>query len=330
MAWIMCHLDVVPPGEQQEDGSWAGWDSDPFEVRRHGDRIYGRGVEDNQQALVAGVFAARALRENGLRPPRSVALLFVSDEETGSEKGLGFVLRERPELFSRQDVIIVPDAGNPDGSMIEIAEKSVLWLQLRTEGKQAHGSMPDKGCNAFRAAARQVCALDDALARRFRATDPLYDPPRSTFEPTRHAGNVPNVNTIPGEEVFSFDCRVLPRFDLDEVLECVREEIRRVDAEVGTRTKLDVLNRLDAPEPTPPDVPAVRAIRAAVQDVYRVPAQTMGVGGSTVAAMFRRQGYPAVVWSKIDCSAHQANEYCHIRNMVGDATVFAHLFLQEW
>jgi succinyl-diaminopimelate desuccinylase len=62
--WVLTHLDVVPPGEQEPDGAWRGWDSDPYVLRRAGDLIVGRGVVDNQQSLVASVFAVRALLEN--------------------------------------------------------------------------------------------------------------------------------------------------------------------------------------------------------------------------------------------------------------------------
>jgi len=50
--------------------------------------------------------------------------------------------------------------------------------------------------------------------------------------------------------------------------------------------------------------------------------------GGTVAACFRKAGYPAAVWSRHQETAHQPNEYCLIADMVGNAKVFAHLFLQ--
>ena len=326
--WIMCHVDVVPPGEQLPDGTWRGWDSDPFVLRREGERIFGRGVEDNQQGIVAGVFAARALRENGVTPPNSVALLFVADEETGSGHGLAHVLREHGDLFSAQDIILAPDMGSADGSLIEIAEKSVLWLTFRVRGKQGHASAPQWGVNAFRAASRLVCALDQGLHERYGDQDKLYSPPVSTFEPTRHDGNVPNINTLPGEDVFCFDCRLLPTVDPDDVLAYVHSQIARVDEQMGTHTELTVANRQDAAPPTSQDAPAVNMLKRAVKDVYGVEGRGMGIGGATVAAFFRLAGYPAVVWSRNDGCAHQANEACRISNMVGDAQVFAHMFLQ--
>ena len=79
--WVMTHLDIVPPGEA------ALWESDPYSLVVKGDRIIGRGVEDNQQGLVASIVAAVALRELGMTPSRTVRLLFVADEETGSDLG---------------------------------------------------------------------------------------------------------------------------------------------------------------------------------------------------------------------------------------------------
>lgn len=327
--WVLSHMDVVPPGQQLPDGSWRGWQSDPYHVRREGDLIVGRGVTDDQQAIVASVFAVRALLENGVTPARAVKLLFVSDEETGSARGLGHVVSEHGELFSPEDVIIVPDAGFEDSTMIEVAEKSVLWLEFRVGGRQAHASRPEKAVNAFRVASRLVGLLDDELAARFDAADPLYDPPRSTFEPTLHEANVPNVNTIPGEDVFCVDCRVLPCYGLDDVIERVRAVCREVDSNMGTVTEVLVRNCQDAAPPTDADAPVVRMLRSAVEQVYGVKARAMGIGGQTVASVFRAAGLPAAVWMTTTETAHQANESCAIAHMVGDAGVFARVFMAE-
>ncbi len=324
--WVLTHLDVVPPGNRKPDGTWEGWDSDPFEVRRDGDVIVGRGVLDNQQSMVSSIFGLRALLETGGRPSRTVKLLFVADEETGSDRGLSYVLREHRDLFSRDDMVVVPDGGSEDGSMIEVAEKSVLWLEFAVEGRQAHGSRPDKGVNAFRAASRLVCQLDEGLRERFSGTDQLYEPAGSTFEPTLHAANVPNVNTIPGEDAFCFDCRILPEHDPGEVLAFIREQCARLDQQMGTATGLKIRTRMDAPPPTPPDAPVVEALATAGRDVLGVDPQVRGVGGMTVASFFRAEGLPAAVWMTSSGTEHQVNETCRISDMVGDARVFAHAF----
>jgi len=68
--------------------------------------------------------------------------------------------------------------------MIEVAEKSILWLKVRTLGKQAHGSTPEKGINSFKAASFLITELQQ-LYKTFGKKEQLFSPPISTFEPTK-------------------------------------------------------------------------------------------------------------------------------------------------
>ncbi|MDI7268648.1 MAG: M20 family metallo-hydrolase [Myxococcota bacterium] len=319
--WIMSHLDVVPEGDLKK------WDSPPFEVRLDGDRIYGRGVEDNQQGIVASVLAVRALGDEGLVPACDTALLFVADEETGSEFGIRHLLKRNPNLFRPQDIVIVPDGGLPDGSQIEVAEKGICWLKIAVQGKQCHGSTPGKGINAHRAAAHMVVKLD-GLYRKFAESDPLFDPPTSTFEPTKREPNVPNVNTIPGEDVFYMDCRILPTYKIDKVMRRVRTVARQIDRKLGTTTTVEFAQREDAAPPTPPDAPVVALLAKAIKAVYGVEGIPKGIGGGTVAAHIRRTGCGAAVWARQDETMHGPNEYALLPNILGDAKVMAHVMLQ--
>ncbi len=53
--WIFSHLDVVPQGDINL------WKHDPWTVQVDGDTLTGRGVEDNQQAIVSSLLTAKAL-----------------------------------------------------------------------------------------------------------------------------------------------------------------------------------------------------------------------------------------------------------------------------
>lgn len=329
--WFLTHMDVVPPGE--------GWNSDPFTLKVEADRIIGRGVEDNQQGLVSTVMAAKALLEEKVAPEYPVALVFVSDEETGSKFGVQYLL-DKHKLFAPDDIIVVPDAGLPDGSMIEVAEKSILWLKVDTQGQQCHASLPYLGKNALLAAAKLMTRVEE-VRKKYGQKDPIFDPPHSTFEPTKKPANgIDNVNTIPGKDSFYFDCRILPIYNSMEVLEFIKQKAREVEEEMagngyysGSPVKIEVsiFHQEPSAPPTPADAPVVSALKTAIKKVYGVEGKPMGIGGGTVAALLRRKGYKAVVWSKMDDMAHQPNEYAKIDNLVGDAQVFAHLCLtQNW
>lgn len=312
--WFMAHMDVVPAGDL------GMWDSEPFVMRREGDRLIGRGVEDNQQGLVSALFAMKAFIDLNVIPPLNLGLLLVADEETGSRYGIDGVVKLFPDIFGPNDEFVVPDAGAPDGTMVEVAEKGILWLRVTTKGKQCHASTPELGVNAFRAASRLVTMLD-GLHQEFDEKDPVFDPPISTFEPTKKEANVDNVNTIPGMDVFYLDCRVLPGTPLDDVLTAVRRMADQVEQEVGVSIQLEEVQREDAVPPTSVDASVVQVLMEGIKQVYQVEPKAQGIGGGTVAAFLRRHGYPAVVWSRLDDLAHQPNEYCLISNMVSDAKV---------
>ncbi|MBA7561073.1 Succinyl-diaminopimelate desuccinylase [subsurface metagenome] len=318
--WIITHVDVVPPGEP------ALWDHDPYEGYVKEGRIYGRGTEDNQQDLVASIFAAKAFLDEGVKPGFSVGLAFVADEETSSNKGLVYLLGMKKKLFKKDDVIVVPDFGNEEGSMIEVAEKSLLWLRFKTVGMQCHASEPSLGRNAFTAASHLVTKLGD-LYHIFDKTDPLYRPATSTFEPTRKDANIPNINTIPGDDIFYLDCRILPDYDLVGVMSRVRAMADEVEQAFDVSIDIVPVQTVEAPPPTDRDAPVVKALAAAIRGVYGVDALPGGIGGGTVAAHLREHGYQVAVWSRLGGMAHQPNENCIISNMTGNAKVFAHLFL---
>lgn len=314
--WLMSHLDIVPPGDL------AAWRSDPYTLVVEDGRLIGRGVEDNHQAIVASILVARAFLELGWTPPVDLALLFCADEETGSAYGARFLARERADLFGPQDSFVVPDAGNAEGTLLEIAEKSIWWLKVRTTGKQCHAASPERGVNAFRAASDLVVRLG-SLRQTFAQRDPLFDPPVSTFEPTKKEPNVPNVNTVPGDDVFYLDSRVLPTVPLAAVEAEVRRLAAEVEREHGVTIALEDVQREQAAPPTSPEADVVRLIADAARRVYGVTAVPQGIGGGTVAAVFRDLGLPAAVYARLDESAHQPDEYCLLDNLIGDAKVFA-------
>ncbi len=321
--WIISHMDIVPPGEP------GLWRHDPYHAYVQDGYIIGRGVVDNQQDLVASLYALKACYDEGLQPARTPGLVFVSDEETASRWGLAYLLRHEQNPFRKTDVICVPDSGNEEGTLLEIAEKSILWVHFRTLGKQCHGSKPYQGINAFLAASHLAVRLYAALHERFPASNPLFDPPLSTFEPTRKDANVPNVNTIPGEDNFYMDCRVLPLYDLSKVKQVMREVAEAIEKEFGVAIGISSAQEVQAPEATDPQSPIVTFLKQAIDRVYRVQATPQGIGAGTVAAYLRREGYPVAVWCRTTPTAHQPNENCLIANMMGNAKVFAHLFLQK-
>jgi succinyl-diaminopimelate desuccinylase len=331
--WVMSHIDVVPPGEA------SLWNSDPWKViqkesgksadgRELGPHIVGRGVEDNQQGLSSSVIAALALVKLGIKPPHTVKLLFAADEENGSGFGIDWLLEQHRDLFNSDDMVLIPDSGDGQGSSVEIAEKNIVWARFVTKGLQSHGSRPDQGKNAFLAASDLAVRLHAELSKKFAEHDALFDPDYSTFQPTKKEANVPNINTIPGEDVFCMDMRILPRYPVKTVL----AEVDRIKAEVETKYGVTVTYTLPQSmesRATSADAPLIQLLIKTIGEVYGVKAKPIGIGGGTVGAYLRNAGIDSAVWARIDETAHQPNEYAVIANILGDAKVMASLMINE-
>jgi len=279
-------------------------------------------VEDNQQGVVASALAALALMREGFHPARPTTLLFVADEEMGSEYGVGWLMKAHGDLFRPGDMALVPDSGDARGESVEVAEKNIAWARFTVRGTQAHGSRPDHGVNAHLAGAALILRLHEDLAKKFDGRDPLFEPAGSTFEPTRKDANVPNVNTIPGEDVFYYDMRILPRYPVDDVLGEVDRVQAAVEAAYGVRVERALVQRMESPA-TAADAPVVGLLARAAREVYGVTTRPVGIGGGTVAAYLRKAGMDAVVWSRIAGNAHAPDEYALLDNILGDAAVMA-------
>lgn len=320
--WLLAHTDVVPTGDL------ALWTNDPWQVQVDGDVLCGRGVEDNQQGIVSSLLTAKALVAQGVTPDFTLGLIFVADEETGSKYGLDYIMQTKPELFAKDDLIVVPDVGNADGSMIEVAEKSILWLKVTVRGKQCHASRPALGINSLEAAAEMILKVR-SLHDTFPRVDELFEPNISTFTPTKKELNVENVNTVPGLDVFYIDCRVLPGYDLADVRAAIRKLADEVEASRGVSISLDDVQANQSTDATPADCDVVKRLAVAIREVYNVEARPMGIGGGTVAAHMRVHGLEVACWSTLSGNAHQPDEKSLISININDAKVMTRLLFDK-
>ncbi len=321
MLWLFAHMDVVPAGD------YDCWHSDPWRLRRDGDIIYGRGVEDNQQAIAGMIILAEGLARCRIVPEYGLGLVFMSDEECGSSHGLQYVLEKRPDLFGKDDLYLVPDGGSRSGRFVEVAEKAQLWVKFTVTGSQCHASSPLSGINAFLAASRLVTALD-GLHEVFPLRNELFKPPFSTFVPTRHEDNNVCTNIMPGRDVFYLDCRILPETAIDDVKKAIAGICRDVDERCHVKTGIEYVQFQQASS-TPVQTPVMSALAAAIKAVYSEQAVPVGIGGATVAAMLRQRNLPAVVWARILNTCHQPDEKSSLTYTCCDAAVFAHILMNQ-
>jgi succinyl-diaminopimelate desuccinylase len=142
--------------------------------------------------------------------------------------------------------------------------------------------------------------------------------------------NILNINTIPGRDVFHMDCRILPEYQVDDILAAAERIAAAVAKELDLSIQVESVYRQEAATPTPVNAPVVEVLARAIKAVKGLEAKPMGIGGGTVAAFFRKTGLPAAVWMTMPNTPHQPNEYCLIKNIITDAKVFACLYLDQY
>lgn len=318
---LITHMDVVAPGAISE------WESDPFQLLEKDGKLFGRGTEDNGQSLVASIFALKAFLDLNIRPAADIVLFFVSEEEETNEKGIQHLIDKN--LIQKSDLILVPDHGEPTGRLIDIVEKTILWVKVSITGKQCHASIPNLGKNAFRASMQFGTMVDNVLHEKFNFRDDAFDYPLSSFEPTKREPRTSGINVLPGEEVFYFDCRLLPVYQTREILGEMKTIARAVEDKTGTAIRIEPVFIEETTHPTPPGAKIVKALSDAIYEVTKKQAIYGGIGGGTCGAVLRKAGFEVAVWETIENRAHTPNEYAVIDNMISDCKVFAQLFLTK-
>ncbi len=315
--WVVAHMDTVPVGDLND------WETDPFKAVTKDGKIFGRGTEDNGQAVIAAMFASKFIPGDVLSR-KSIGIAYVADEETSSRMGIGYLLDNG--YFSEDDVFIVPDWGSPQGSMVDIAEKDLIWLRFEVIGKTTHGSTPNRGQNAFRVGTYFLSELMSKFAREFNEADPIFDPSTSTFEPTKNEITSLNVNTIPGRFEFYMDIRVIPRYHLDDVKRSAMDLAKEYERRTGIRIVVTEVQRHTSGKISSTESEVYNALCDSVKSVVGKRPEAIGVGGATCANFFRAKGYDAYVWQYGGGTLHGPNEYVYIDSIIKDAKVFATLF----
>lgn len=312
--WFISHVDTVGPGDLD------AWNTDPFTPTVKDGKIYGLGCEDNSQSVITTMYACEVVFTEQIQIDRNLRFYYASDEETGSDFGMKALLDKG--LIQPGDEAVVPDGGSPDGSFVEIAEKSQVWLKFTINGKTSHAAMPHLGMNACYIGMKFGVQLEDSLKERFHKEDPLFDPPMSTFELTQKFANVASPNVMPGKDSFCMDMRILPEYPVDTVMDYIGEMIEGYKKQYpGVSIDVEFLTRTDAPAPTPPESKVVKSLMEAISE-SGTKAYCGGIGGGTCGAILRAKNIPAAIWATLDDRCHTPNEYVVIDNMIRDTGIY--------
>ena len=276
------HMDVVPGNPGQ------------FSPRIDGDRLIGRGAYDMKSALGAMMLATSDL---AAAPPDGVQvdLVIVPDEER-TQPGPN-ATEMLVDQGMRADIVV---CGEPTDMQVGVQAKGVMILEVRVEGRSAHGSTPWLGDNAI------VRALE--VYRRLESLPFTRASTRLFARPSVNLGRIEGgdaVNKVPDHCLMHVDVRYLPGQDPDEILRQARD--------VGAASVEVAIAR--PPADTDPAHPLVAALVDCASR-HDSSATSVGRDGASDAVAFLKVGVPAVEFGPRGAGHHGPDEYVEIPSLM--------------
>jgi succinyl-diaminopimelate desuccinylase len=299
------HLDTVPAGDN--------WEHDILAAEITDDKIWGLGTTDMKSGVAAMLVAMEAIKHAGCRLKGDLLFAGTAGEEVDSMGAQRLV--EQQKLGNVGFMVI----GEPTANRVFTAEKGVLWLEVRTKGQTAHGSMPHLGINAIMHMTQLLQALE-AEKIPYQVHPLLGD---FTMNVATITGGV-KTNVVPDACHVTIDMRTVIGQDHQQILDTVRQLIDRLCAEDATfHAEVRAIT-----ERVPLDIPFDNA---QVQAFVRVRDQVTGQVSQPSAATFATDGsvfVPAYNAPMVICGpglpekAHQPNEYVEISKLVEAARIY--------
>ena len=288
-----CHLDVVPPGE-------AKWKTPPFSAVEKNGRIYGRGATDMKGAISAAVTAVCRVVKSGVKLKGRLIFSALAGEETDSCGAGKFTAGLK---VPKKTGVIVTE---PTDFQVVTAHRGLLWLQITTKGKAAHGSTPQLGINAINSMRLLLNELD-----RFKIKSHPHKLLGNCSMSINTIAGGKTINVVPDQCSIETDIRTLPKQnhqqiikDFEKVLARLERKNPKFDAEVSLIRDVAALETDNKCE-------FVRDFCSAVGID-----ETKAVGFTTDGPYFAALGLPVVIFGPGKPElCHKPNEYIDITDL---------------
>lgn len=297
--YLSGHLDTVPIGEKP-------WSFNPFEGKESEGRIYGRGACDMKGGVAALIETMIVLKESNIELEHDIIFVGTAGEEVDC---LGAKTVIEHDLIENPGAMIIAE---PSSSEVFVGHKGVLWIEITTFGKTAHGSMPDQGLNAISA---MMTIIEHLKTSSFSASNDLLG--NSTMSINRIQGGIaPNV--VPDSCSITIDIRTVSENENEQILQKITNIITQLETQDKSfKATLSVLQNSN-PLTNNTNNNFIKLAQQLNYDMTNKKISNLGVNYYTDASIFRKYlDIPIIIYGAgNEKLAHQPDEYIEISELV--------------
>ncbi|MBK8257404.1 MAG: YgeY family selenium metabolism-linked hydrolase [Polyangiaceae bacterium] len=167
------HVDTVGVGDR---GTWA---HDPYAGQLDHGIVYGRGASDQEAGVAAAVYGAHIAKDLGLLDGITLWVTATVMEEDCDGLCWQYLLKE--EVLSPEVVVIT----EPTNLAVYRGHRGRMEIEVRAQGRSAHGSAPERGDNAVYKMAPIIGAVQRLHAELSEHADPFLGPGSVTISDIR-------------------------------------------------------------------------------------------------------------------------------------------------
>lgn len=301
---FVCHLDVVPPGDEK-------WDFDPFAGSEKDGKILGRGATDMKGGTAAIVTAIKEIVESDAKLKGDIILAATAGEETD---GCGVIkfLQQQALKMPKLAGIIIPE---PTDFNIVTSHRGILWLEITTKGKTAHGSMPQAGINAISSMVKLIEELEN-----FKTNDLPEDCSMSIN--TIEAGKA--INVVPDSCTIGVDIRLMFGQSHEGILNSFEKIFAKLKQnDPNFNASIEIKRHVDGLK-TDNDCEFVRQFCSTVEID-----KTISVGFTTDGSHLTKLNVPIVIFGPGKGGlCHKPNEYIELTDVQRAVEYYKNIIMQ--